>query len=285
MSSVIHGRSERSASQVRWLSEGRSISGAPENLDLPVSDSPRGCSLRTLSGNVSSRSFKERRPGRLRDGPVTQRAIADWSSGGARRNRTESFDPPLRFSRQAPPQRFYSGAGHRLCGVRIHAPRTWKPPYGGENPPPHFIRRNASLCPGSCPTCRRIRAVSPSVSPCSLLPLWRRKSPSSSTRRRGSLQTSWRMRKRCLERANLSFATALVATLDARDRYTAGHSAAVAIYARNIASRLGLPAEDVQLAHLCGLVHDIGKIGLPPGPPGSPARSRSRSGARWRSTP
>ncbi|HZR92765.1 MAG TPA: hypothetical protein VFA44_10235, partial [Gaiellaceae bacterium] len=29
-----------------------------------------------------------------------------------------------------------------------------------------------------------------------------------------------------LERANLSFATALVATLDARDRYTAGHSAA-----------------------------------------------------------
>ena len=33
------------------------------------------------------------------------------------------------------------------------------------------------------------------------------------------------------ERANLSFATALVATLDARDRYTAGHSAAVAIFA------------------------------------------------------
>lgn len=68
-----------------------------------------------------------------------------------------------------------------------------------------------------------------------------------------------------LERANLSFATALVATLDARDRYTAGHSAAVAIYARDISSRLGLSAEDVQLAHLCGLVHDIGKIGLPPG--------------------
>lgn len=68
-----------------------------------------------------------------------------------------------------------------------------------------------------------------------------------------------------LERANLSFATALVATLDARDRYTAGHSAAVAIYARDIASRMGLSETDVQLAHLCGLVHDIGKIGLPPG--------------------
>src|SRR6185295_11954255 len=46
-----------------------------------------------------------------------------------------------------------------------------------------------------------------------------------------------------LERANLSFASALVATLDARDRYTAGHSAAVAIYARDIAAQLGLTVE------------------------------------------
>jgi putative nucleotidyltransferase with HDIG domain len=68
-----------------------------------------------------------------------------------------------------------------------------------------------------------------------------------------------------LERANLSFATALVATLDARDRYTAGHSAAVAIYSRDIAARLGLSESDQQLAHLCGLVHDIGKVGLPAG--------------------
>lgn len=65
-----------------------------------------------------------------------------------------------------------------------------------------------------------------------------------------------------LERANLSFATALVTTLDARDRYTAGHSAAVAIYSRDIAIRMGLPEAEQQLAHLCGLVHDIGKIGL-----------------------
>lgn len=68
-----------------------------------------------------------------------------------------------------------------------------------------------------------------------------------------------------LERANLSFATALVATLDARDRYTAGHSAAVAVYARDIAERMGLSPEQRQVAHLCGLVHDIGKIGLPAG--------------------
>jgi putative nucleotidyltransferase with HDIG domain len=68
-----------------------------------------------------------------------------------------------------------------------------------------------------------------------------------------------------LERANMSFATALVATLDARDRYTAGHSAAVAIYSRDIAKRMGLSEAQSQLIHLCGLVHDIGKIGLPAG--------------------
>jgi putative nucleotidyltransferase with HDIG domain len=68
-----------------------------------------------------------------------------------------------------------------------------------------------------------------------------------------------------LEQANLSFATALVAALDARDQYTAGHSAAVAIYARDIAARLGLSEQNQQLAHLCGLVHDIGKVGLPAG--------------------
>lgn len=68
-----------------------------------------------------------------------------------------------------------------------------------------------------------------------------------------------------LERANLSFATALVATLDARDQYTAGHSTAVAIYARDIAGRMGLDNSQQELVHLCGLVHDVGKIGLPAG--------------------
>ncbi len=68
-----------------------------------------------------------------------------------------------------------------------------------------------------------------------------------------------------LEKAHLSFAAALIATLDARDRYTAGHSAAVAIYSRDIAARMGLSLDLQQRVHLAGLVHDIGKIGLPPG--------------------
>lgn len=68
-----------------------------------------------------------------------------------------------------------------------------------------------------------------------------------------------------LERANLQFASALITTLDARDEYTAGHSAAVAIYSRDIAARMGLPDETQEQAYLCGLVHDIGKIGLSAG--------------------
>jgi putative nucleotidyltransferase with HDIG domain len=68
-----------------------------------------------------------------------------------------------------------------------------------------------------------------------------------------------------LRAANLSFAKGLIATLDARDQYTAGHSASVAIYARDIATRMALTDDQVELVHLCGLVHDIGKIGLPAG--------------------
>lgn len=66
-----------------------------------------------------------------------------------------------------------------------------------------------------------------------------------------------------LNRSNLEFAEALVATLEQSDLYTAGHSKAVAIYARDIAERMGLPPETRARAYLCGLVHDIGKVGLP----------------------
>ena len=44
-----------------------------------------------------------------------------------------------------------------------------------------------------------------------------------------------------LNRSNLEFAEALVATLEQSDLYTAGHSKAVAIYSRDIAERMGLP--------------------------------------------
>jgi putative nucleotidyltransferase with HDIG domain len=65
-----------------------------------------------------------------------------------------------------------------------------------------------------------------------------------------------------LRRVNISFAAAMVRALDSRDKYTAGHSAAVAVYCRDIARELGLPEAEVTRVHLAALVHDIGKIGI-----------------------
>ncbi|HHS50999.1 MAG TPA: HD-GYP domain-containing protein, partial [candidate division Zixibacteria bacterium] len=50
--------------------------------------------------------------------------------------------------------------------------------------------------------------------------------------------------------------------IDARDSYTAKHSHDVAVNARRIAERLGLPEEDLQAIYETGLLHDIGKVGI-----------------------
>jgi len=74
--------------------------------------------------------------------------------------------------------------------------------------------------------------------------------------------TSLEDANRRLRRVNLSFAASMVRALDARDAYTAGHSAAVAVYSRDIARELSMADHEVELVHLTGLVHDIGKIGV-----------------------
>lgn len=55
----------------------------------------------------------------------------------------------------------------------------------------------------------------------------------------------------------------LVETLALRDRTTARHAAAVARYARTLASELGLDDSEQDLVHTAGLLHDIGKFALP----------------------
>jgi len=53
-----------------------------------------------------------------------------------------------------------------------------------------------------------------------------------------------------------------VSALEENDRYTSGHSERVATYTRLIASGMGMPEEQVELAVQSGLLHDIGKIGI-----------------------
>ena len=56
---------------------------------------------------------------------------------------------------------------------------------------------------------------------------------------------------------------ALVRAIDAKDAHTRGHSERVARLARLLAQAAGLGADLAERAYLCGLVHDIGKIGVP----------------------
>jgi len=62
---------------------------------------------------------------------------------------------------------------------------------------------------------------------------------------------------------NIGLAAAMVVLLDSKDEYTAQHSAAVAMYCRDIATALELPEHEADALHLAGLLHDLGKVGVP----------------------
>ena len=55
---------------------------------------------------------------------------------------------------------------------------------------------------------------------------------------------------------------ALAASVDAKDRYTHGHSSRVASYSREIARRLGYSETQQDTIYMMGLLHDVGKIGI-----------------------
>ena len=57
--------------------------------------------------------------------------------------------------------------------------------------------------------------------------------------------------------------TAMVNAIDARDPYTKGHSQRVAAISRLIAARLGQSEAYCENTYLTGLLHDVGKIGVP----------------------
>lgn len=58
-------------------------------------------------------------------------------------------------------------------------------------------------------------------------------------------------------------ATALVNAIDAKDKYTHGHSSRVAEYSRRIAEEYGMSEEECDEVYFAALLHDVGKIGVP----------------------
>ncbi len=66
-----------------------------------------------------------------------------------------------------------------------------------------------------------------------------------------------------VEKLSLQTMMTLAQTIDAKDAYTKGHSTRVAIYAKKIARKLGMSATDQDTIYFMGLLHDIGKIGVP----------------------
>ncbi|HOF94077.1 MAG TPA: diguanylate cyclase [Clostridia bacterium] len=56
---------------------------------------------------------------------------------------------------------------------------------------------------------------------------------------------------------------ALTAAIDAKDHYTFSHSQCVSSYASQLALAAGLSDEHVEIIRQAGLLHDIGKIGIP----------------------
>lgn len=67
-----------------------------------------------------------------------------------------------------------------------------------------------------------------------------------------------------LEDAQLQIVLALARAADARDGDSAAHSERLATLAEAVGRRMGLPEEHIHHLRLASLLHDIGKIGLPP---------------------
>jgi putative nucleotidyltransferase with HDIG domain len=70
-------------------------------------------------------------------------------------------------------------------------------------------------------------------------------------------------KNRELRTAYLSTVRALSEAVDAKDPYTRGHSERVGVYASRLARELGCKREFIERIYLAGLLHDIGKIGVP----------------------
>lgn len=66
-----------------------------------------------------------------------------------------------------------------------------------------------------------------------------------------------------LELMNEEVVNMLAMAIDAKDRYTNGHSIRVASYSEALARQIGMPADEIKVLRREAMLHDIGKIGIP----------------------
>lgn len=74
---------------------------------------------------------------------------------------------------------------------------------------------------------------------------------------------SIKKRQREYQTITEQFLMAFAKMIDAKDKYTNGHSIRVALYSKELAKRMGLPEEEQERIYYIALMHDIGKIGIP----------------------
>lgn len=74
------------------------------------------------------------------------------------------------------------------------------------------------------------------------------------------------------ERLFLHVVSSLASAIDAKDTYTNGHSSRVAEYSREIARRAGYDEKRLEDIYMMGLLHDVGKIGVPDAVINKPAK-------------
>jgi putative nucleotidyltransferase with HDIG domain len=70
-------------------------------------------------------------------------------------------------------------------------------------------------------------------------------------------------KNRELRTAYIQTIRALAEAIDAKDAYTRGHSERVAVYASRIAREMSMTTELIERIYFAGLLHDVGKIGIP----------------------
>ncbi len=66
-----------------------------------------------------------------------------------------------------------------------------------------------------------------------------------------------------LRTAYIQTIRALAEAIDAKDAYTRGHSERVAVYSSRIARQMSLRKDMIERIYFAGLLHDVGKIGVP----------------------